>query len=584
MGLQVRMRTQLAILVVLPTVIVFPTVMTQGDVIEETILFLLLVAPSVAVISLIAGIIKGRRLGLISRKTAVMCAMAWSALTLLFFPFSSCSAPYQLPIYLLMCAGLGALGVLPFTSAVLALSRECADKPSPEKAPVHGIAWCGAACLVIAAIVIAFLTWMRWPSEPAWKAAFRAKGLPGSLEELDAWYTHLPPERNVALNYLAAAKDLGKANEWQGNETLHGLPGDYEWRRNEPIPPDTLAEMRALWDHMGRSVSLKVHEAARIQPQSARYPVDFTTGLWFQTSYLRKLLNLARVLRLEALLASIDGGEEGVLNAMSDTFTLANSLKEEPLLISQSVRYEIRDIAVNSFEDAVNRQVMSEAALARIQSMLRDETRPEEEERILNRALIGEQVSMLASLDPKTFYRNDIQAKGLVPSLTYACVAPVLDISGIYPLLRQGYAPVASAMESEEGAAVAIQRNKTRQAFSLFRYITNQANLTRVYQNKQSTLTDFELARTAAAVERYRLAHGRLPERLEELVPAFLDAVPRDPWSDGKPLSYKIMDSGEFVVSSLGPNRRDDLEGKAQAKCIDDLTFTVAPPEMRKRV
>jgi len=39
------------------------------------------------------------------------------------------------------------------------------------------------------------------------------------------------------------------------------------------------------------------------------------------------------------------------------------------------------------------------------------------------------------------------------------------------------------------------------------------------------------LATTAIAVERFRLACGRLPENLNELVPQFLSAVPADPFS-----------------------------------------------------
>lgn len=47
-----------------------------------------------------------------------------------------------------------------------------------------------------------------------------------------------------------------------------------------------------------------------------------------------------------------------------------------------------------------------------------------------------------------------------------------------------------------------------------------------------------QLALAAIGLERYRLRHGRYPERLEELVPDILPAVPVD-FGDGKPLRYK---------------------------------------------
>ena len=50
-------------------------------------------------------------------------------------------------------------------------------------------------------------------------------------------------------------------------------------------------------------------------------------------------------------------------------------------------------------------------------------------------------------------------------------------------------------------------------------------------------------AATAAAVKRFQLANGRLPERLDELVPRFLEAPPIDP-CDGQPLRYKLTNRG----------------------------------------
>ncbi|MFM9170485.1 MAG: hypothetical protein ACKOTD_10310, partial [Phycisphaerales bacterium] len=48
---------------------------------------------------------------------------------------------------------------------------------------------------------------------------------------------------------------------------------------------------------------------------------------------------------------------------------------------------------------------------------------------------------------------------------------------------------------------------------------------------------------TMLAVERYRLAHGRLPERLDDVCPQFLNSLPKDPWSND-PLAYDRVDDG----------------------------------------
>ncbi len=72
-------------------------------------------------------------------------------------------------------------------------------------------------------------------------------------------------------------------------------------------------------------------------------------------------------------------------------------------------------------------------------------------------------------------------------------------------------------------------------------------------------------ARLAVAIERFRRANGdRLPARLDEVTPAFLDKIPFDPFS-GKPMLYRVEDGG-YVVYSVGPDRKDDGGVTSRAK------------------
>jgi hypothetical protein len=69
------------------------------------------------------------------------------------------------------------------------------------------------------------------------------------------------------------------------------------------------------------------------------------------------------------------------------------------------------------------------------------------------------------------------------------------------------------------------------------------------------TLTD--AGRTACALERYRLANGKLPENLDLLLPHFSDSVPHDV-IDGKPLRYQLKPDGTYLLYSVGWNETDD--------------------------
>jgi hypothetical protein len=75
----------------------------------------------------------------------------------------------------------------------------------------------------------------------------------------------------------------------------------------------------------------------------------------------------------------------------------------------------------------------------------------------------------------------------------------------------------------------------------------------------QATLRDQVLvvcAETALATERFRLAHKRWPKSLDELRPAFLAQLPRDPYT-GESLRYARRDDG-VVIYSVGPDLQDD--------------------------
>lgn len=66
-----------------------------------------------------------------------------------------------------------------------------------------------------------------------------------------------------------------------------------------------------------------------------------------------------------------------------------------------------------------------------------------------------------------------------------------------------------------------------------------------------------DLARTACALERYRLANGSYPESLQALVPRFIDRLPPD-LINGEPLKFIRHPDGSFVLYSVGWNGTDE--------------------------
>jgi hypothetical protein len=68
--------------------------------------------------------------------------------------------------------------------------------------------------------------------------------------------------------------------------------------------------------------------------------------------------------------------------------------------------------------------------------------------------------------------------------------------------------------------------------------------------------TSTDHAFLACALERYRLANGNFPEKLDAVVPQFIAQLPND-LITGEPYKYRRTDDGQFILYSVGWNEKD---------------------------
>ena len=85
-----------------------------------------------------------------------------------------------------------------------------------------------------------------------------------------------------------------------------------------------------------------------------------------------------------------------------------------------------------------------------------------------------------------------------------------------------------------------------------------------------------DLVQTGFALAVYHAEHGTYPERLGELVPTYLDALPLDKFSDNA-LVYAARENG-FLIYSVGVNGKDEGGRMSGAGSPDDIAFEVPPP------
>lgn len=81
----------------------------------------------------------------------------------------------------------------------------------------------------------------------------------------------------------------------------------------------------------------------------------------------------------------------------------------------------------------------------------------------------------------------------------------------------------------------------------------------RIRRHLDTAEARLSLIQTEVALRRYRLANGRYPDKLEQLLPKYIKNIPIDPFGIGRPLRYKPIGNGKsFLLYSLGPNMKDD--------------------------
>ncbi|HEO69844.1 MAG TPA: hypothetical protein ENN80_01175, partial [Candidatus Hydrogenedentes bacterium] len=263
-------------------------------------------------------IIAGKK-HLLSNVSLIACALLWFAFALATYPFALTHPRQNTPVLVLISLALGALIVLPYVATTLVLGARDRGQLARENPRQHRfggrVAWLATAAIVI---LLAFLAWLRWPAEPAWKDVWRADGKPTSLDELDTWYEHVPPEQNLANRYLDAskkAKELGELFAEQVEAERKAAPpaGDSRTPRDPwanvlgfgtqfpnkdlaaPLPPEVWKWTRRYWDTIGSKVAPDLHAAAHSGLTNSRYPANMRAGYNVRLDYLARLRNLARI-------------------------------------------------------------------------------------------------------------------------------------------------------------------------------------------------------------------------------------------------------------------------------------------------
>lgn len=438
---------------------------------------------------------------------------------------------------------------------------------------------CASAAFVIAAIAALIIWRVHLAHEVRAKlAAIRAAGLPTSGAELNAYYPAVPDNENAALVMTQAFALMRNYPDSRSNEVARFK-----------IPPRgqslTAAQKQLLADYVeiNSNALAKVREAVKF-PRS-RYPVDLTPNADALLPHLPNLQKISAIVNFATALALQAQDNKQAVHLILLQFALSRTLDTEPLIISQMDRAEIFSSAGMLVQLGLNKTTFDEETLLKFAKYFGQIDKS-------GRSAIGF-IGDRAILSPY-FQANWSEithimwGSGFRLSLStgirgrFGWLTGLFDQDELFYLKTMQIAidetklPFPAGLSSYDEiyeAAVKGQQAGYILGPGLLNGIRN------TLPREAEISAQIRLIITGITIERFRLAHGYLPEKLDELVPEFLPAVPDDPF-DGQPLRYHHLSKG-YVIYSVGRDGHDNngserpSDTKSSDKTEYDITFTV---------
>jgi hypothetical protein len=221
----------------------------------------------------------------------------------------------------------------------------------------------------------------------------------------------------------------------------------------------------------------------------------------------------------------------------------------------------IQHRSIKALERTLAQGQPSEAALAALQQLMEDEA--------LENLLLACARSERASLHQvfQELAAGTLKPKpNAEPNTLSAAVNELLQNSTLTQpkAIKEAHAAVLRATTQFVEIAKMAPEKQIRQTYQLEQtFQTAPAGarpfLRFVRKIAEATQRESALLRSAVvalALERYRLARGRWPDQLTDLAPAYVRAVPLDPFSGG-PLRYGRLEDG-VAAYSVGYDEKDD--------------------------
>jgi hypothetical protein len=402
------------------------------------------------------------------------------------------------------------------------------------------------------------------------------------LPDVEASRQPVPDSSNSALVFKEVVGRMPKA--FPSQDVFDLLQG---------APPELLApaDFTRLQDEL-KPVEPALQEARKLAdlPQG-RFAIFYQRNpimtLLTEQQETRRVMNL---LAFDVRRLAQEGGMKEAVHSCRAGLNVARALGDEPILISQLIRFAGDGQACKSIEwtlalgepdpkdlEGLQRALELEDGTNHMLMALRGE-----------RAAMHEVFTLIESgeLKPEQFYR---ETSGNADFLArYFPWKTRHDARTEHPLLLSLMGERIEAAKKPLHEQLAADRDFTAKVRGMVVSAPLVAMLLpateKVSEAHRRTHALLRCLAALVAAERYRRAEGKWPESLEQLRPAYLGEVPLDPY-DGKPLHYKRLADG-VMVYAVGPDGTDDggkLDRENPIKPGTDLGYRLWDPSGRRQ-
>ncbi len=347
--------------------------------------------------------------------------------------------------------------------------------------------------------------------------------------------------------------------------------------------------------------ALETYDRA-LECSAADWGLTLGTPVWATAMpHLAGQRALANLVRTDALLAHADGRSDDVLRRVNQLLTQAEHLATDPAFVITHLVAVIGEAwAYDTIERSSATLALGEPGSTSRRSAAGLISRLLEEQSVVQRMRRAMQMERLSNLDaarecltgfPETYFSLVGASPTALTSWIATAVTPMHALDALRSLDDADAAIQAAEQPDYPAARRKIRAYSAdlsgwpqRLARGLSRTLySDWTNATRI---RAFALFRRRAAATALAIRLYEIDYGERPLALDELVPQYLPAVPRDPFSaTGEPVRYLPWEYPARLYS-VSDNGRDDGGVEAPRRedraTLGDERFLLDPdPELQ---